>query len=310
MNAEHNEEKMTKNFISILKGLSDVKFSFLALYLISLALHYKYAYFAAFNINITSFISISDLSVFFIDLLPQLVYFFFLIGLICLLFIAISVIFEKISLKFRKDKKGLEKDVDKNEQKKPPIPLILFSLYAPFYIFYTSVTTYAFPFSLVPDPYLSIYDSSLLVLRIFSVFMIIAFFFIHIVFLPTIIPLLKKVKLSVKRFKLILFGLTIFYLTGIFGTLHAGFKMTFLVNPVIEFAYENKKISSLDDNIVHVGNTNEYIFMYYKDLAITKSYRVSKIDNVSFFHDIIKEHQEYMKKRKTFIENSKRNNKD
>ena len=233
----------------MIKELRDVKFSIIAMYFIAIALLYKYAYYAAFNVDITSFISISDLSVFFIELLPQLVYFFFLAGLICLLFYFLNIIIEKIIKIFKTKEKNSH--VEKNK-KSPSILFILVLLIFSFYLFYMQVTYRAFPFSTPPNSSISIYHPLLLIFRILSVILFVVLFYLNTIFVKPILPFLIKINLSLNRFKLILFSLTIFYLTGIFATIHAGYKMCFAVNPVEEFEFENNTISSLDRNVVHV----------------------------------------------------------
>jgi len=103
---------MAKTFksdsLDIFREAKEIKFSYFVLYLFSLALLYKYAYFRAFNVDITTFISLSDLSVFFIDLLPKLIYLLFLILLIGALFVLISFLIGNITGKLFRKKDQLE----------------------------------------------------------------------------------------------------------------------------------------------------------------------------------------------------------
>ncbi len=281
---------------SIIKELRNTNVSVLTIYFISLALLYKYAYYNSFNINIINSISTSDLPLFFIDLFPQLLYFFFFIAAIFYLFIAIgsfiyniSDLLRKYSIKyiFKRFGKSFKKDKKINTEKERSITRILIFNLVMFYIFYFFITSFSFPF--VPSPLsgLDLYSFSNLWTRIFILFPFIGCFLSSISKHSGLSILFEKSNVSSSKFKLAMLSLTIFYLTGLFATIHAGFKMMKIpLNPIIEFEYNAEKISSIDENIVYVGSTYSQIFIYFRDSAITKPYEISKTDCLRYYNDI------------------------
>ena len=296
---------MKKKFISILKELRRLQFSYITLYLISLALLYKYTYFRAFHVNITSYLSISDIYVLLIDLIPGLIYFLIFITFTILFIFIISSILSRIGRIFRKNDKNPEINV-KNDSKKPGIMEIFVAHLFPFVIFYTYTNIYVFPFGL--NPHDSIYSGLDLFTRLILILVIVSSYIIQIFLVDSYKETyLKELKIKASKINLILLALTIFYITGITATLDAGKNIYLGDLHSIEFDYQGNKISSLDENLVYVGSTSNYLFIFYKDLAITKSFEINELKNLSYYNGIIFRHLKYKIKNKEInAENSKK----
>ncbi len=272
-------KKTTKDLLGILDELKKVSLSLFSLYFIALGLIYKYSYFQSFNINITTFISISDISVFFIEFIPFIFFFlFYLILIYCLLFFIINL--------FSKRKSNTQIN---EKEKKNTNSLAILGQIAAFFLFYISTNEHSFPLSI--SPYLKdIYSLHSLSERFFLTTIMVFLFILNHITIDNLKGLPHEVNLN--KLKLINSFLFIFYLTGLSGTLMAGFKMIFHPTKAIEFNFNQKKISSQEINTVYVGSTSEYIFIFQKERATTKPYKKSEITGLTYFNDIITFHQD------------------
>ncbi len=273
---------MKKNFIDIFNEIRNLRFSFLVLYFISLTLLYQYAYYRAFHIDITSFISISDLYTLLIDLFPGLIFFFGYLIVIFVIMFSINAFINKIRNLFNKEK-------EKKEEIKRKFNIywhIFFPNFMNFFIFYLTVFKFAFPFILTPQGR-NLYDTPFIFLvRISLIFAFIMFFLSSLKINENSKRFFTQLQISVSKVKMLSLGLTVFYIVGFTSNLNAAFNMKFGSESTVEFEFNDLKISSLDKNIVFVGKTNEYLFLFYKDLTITKSYKISEAKNLSFFNSI------------------------
>lgn len=278
---------MKEDFIEIFKEIKKIKFSFIVLYLVSLVLLYQYAYYKAFNVDITVFINISDLYVVFIKLLPGIIYFFVLLILIILIGFFFLSLFGALIHFFLKTKASKKEEEGKssNSWKGSIVPYLLVDFIS-FAIFFVFITVYAFPFMMNRVEDGSFYNVSSLVLRLVLIIYFVFFFAIKFIATDKIEPYLKAVKISIYKYKLFLFALMIFYVTGLSATLDAGKKIRFYPTETVEFKYKGEKQSSNIDNVVYVGSTSKYIFLFYKDLAVTKSYKLSEVEDLSFYNSI------------------------
>lgn len=159
------------------------------------------------------------------------------------------------------------------------------------------LTAYSFPFVFFNPLDESVYNFTALFTR-FSFTLIFVFTYLSTVsYLNQRSQNTKILSLRPELLKTLLLALTLFYITGIAGTLEAGLRMLSFSEDAIEFEYEGEKINSSDNNTIYAGSTGSYIFIFNKDSAITKSFRVSDIKSINFFHDVISEQQSYMNKR-------------
>lgn len=269
--------------IKFIEELKKIKFAYIVLYIISLSLLYKYAYYRAFGINITSFISISDLYTILIDFLPNLIVF---IVLICLIFALLIPRFIRYVFTLKSNEKEPRRDHY----------LILFTLNFILFITFSVYisTTHAFPFT-IRAYNTEIYQTFPLFYRLVILFFFIIIGLYTIVFINKNRTFLDKFKLSCEKIILFYLALITFYITGIAGTLSAGVQIRFYPDEMIEFKYEGKKQTSYDSNIVFVGMTNNFIFLFYKDSATSKAFEISKIKNLTFFNGIYYSHFENIK---------------
>ncbi|GAA3557983.1 hypothetical protein [Snuella lapsa] len=280
----------------VLKEIKRIKFSYLVLYVLSLALLYKYAFFKAFNVNITAFISISDLYVLFIDLIPGLVHFFLLTVASAFILVIVGETFERIKDIFKPLKKNKKRKTQNREEKQSLFNVIPLNLMA-FIMFKMMLTVYSFPFVFYNPNDESIYNFTAILTRFSFVLGYAGIYLSTVSYLNGVGKNKKILNLRPELLKTLSLALTLFYITGIAGTLEAGFRMLSFSEDAIEFEYDGVKIDSSDKNTVYAGNTGSYIFIFNKDSAKTKSYKVSDIKSVSFYHDIISEQQSYMSER-------------
>ncbi|MFC4634585.1 hypothetical protein ACFO3O_11740 [Dokdonia ponticola] len=288
------KSKINHDIIKVFLELKNVKFSYIAIYFVSLALVYKYAYYNTFNIDITTFISISDLYTFFVDLFPGLLYFFIVLFLLTTVFIGSAGVFVTIikALNNNKTKTEVDKDQEIVSEKGGPLKVLTITNLGMFILFYVFITIRAFPFSITADGTRSLYDSTSLFFRLILTILLLSGFIISMLSTSYLDVSLSKTNVTIIKVKLMFFGIFIFYLTGISATLNAGFKIRFYPTKVIEFTYNKKNISSYEDNIVYVGSTSNYIFLFYKDKAITKTFKISEVKDLNFFNRM---HYDYQK---------------
>jgi len=275
---------MYKEITELIKEVRKQKFSYVVIYILILALLYKYSYYNAFTVDILSFITISDLYTILIDLLPTLVYFFGFLVLLLIVFFLTTVLFSRI----RKPKEV--KPNNKFQNIKSRLFSFTITNFIMFGFFYVNITIYAFPF-LIPKVDMPLYTFDGIFLKFMTLIMFMTMLSININYVELLKRFFYRIKLNPNKLKLILVGLTIFYMTGITATLDAGVKIKYDLNSVVEFEYLNKKISTNDSNIVYAGIISDYIFLFYKDIGLTKSYKKSEITNLNFYNDMYHTHQ-------------------
>ncbi|APY07277.1 hypothetical protein BWZ20_02705 [Winogradskyella sp. J14-2] len=257
-----------------------------------MVLLYNYAYFKAFNVDITTFVSISDLYVLLIDLIPSLIYFFVFLFFIFFLMFGVFNIIRKIAEIFKKKNNDQLEEESSKSKKVSHLEVIIINL-IPFSIFYTHTTIYAFPFALNPRG--EFYNGIELFSRFMMIFIIIVSCKMNLILIKKYSDLLKKLKLGISKLKLYVLALTVFYISGIVATLDAGKSMYYEELEIVEFVYKGIKLSSKEKNIVYVGRTSEYVFIYFKDSTITKSYKVSEIKDLNFFNSMFYRSQMHKK---------------
>ncbi|WP_422082184.1 hypothetical protein [Ulvibacterium sp.] len=73
-------------------------------------------------------------------------------------------------------------------------------------------------------------------------------------------------------------------MTGTIATFNAGYRMSSFNYSIREFEYSDTQISTLSDNLVYVGETTEYVFIFHKDLVKTSAFPKAEINNLKFYN--------------------------